>query len=138
VQKMKKRVDVFTPYTIQGVLSEGDYLTRVTVEHLESGNTKEIEVDALLVNHGFSSELGGIKDWGLKTSEGQIHVNNAMETNLPGIFAAGDVVVYPNKLNLFVAGFTEGPMAINSANRYLNHSSEPMAMYSTHHEKLYE
>lgn len=48
------------------------------------------------------------------------------------------VVTYPNKLNLFVAGFTEGPMAINSANRYLNYSSEPMAMYSTHHETLHE
>lgn len=61
-----------------------------------------------------------------------------METNIPGIFAAGDVVTYSNKLNLFVAGFTEGPMAVNSANNYLSHSPEPMAMYSTHHEKLHE
>lgn len=138
VQKMKEQVDVLTSYTIKDVQSEGDYLIGVTAEHLESGDTKDIEVDALLVNHGFSSELGGIKDWGLETSEGQILVNDAMETNIPGIFAAGDVVIYPNKLNLFVAGFTEGPMAINSANRYLNYSSEPMAMYSTHHETLHE
>ena len=138
VQKMKEQVDVLTPYTIKDVQNEKNYLTQVTLENLETGKIRDIEVDALLVNHGFSSELGGIKNWGLEMSEGQILVNDAMETNIPGIFAAGDVVTYPNKLNLFVAGFTEGPMAINSANGYLNHSSEPMAMYSTHHEKLYE
>jgi len=138
VQKMKEQVKVLTPYTINNLQCENDYLTQVTLENLETGKTQHHEFDALLVNHGFSSELGGIKEWGLKSSEGKILVNDTMETNIPGIFAAGDAVTYPNKLNLFVAGFTEGPMAINSANRYLNYSSEPMAMYSTHHEKLYE
>ncbi len=59
-----------------------------------------------------------------------------METNIPGIFAAGDAVIYPNKLGLIAAGFTEGPIAINSAKKYLDPDTEPMAMYSTHHEEL--
>lgn len=138
VQKMKEQVNVLTPHTIKSLQGEGNHLTKVSLENLETGKTQHIEVDAVLVNHGFSSELGGIENWGLQTREGQILVNDAMETNIPGIFAAGDVVSYPNKLNLFVAGFTEGPMAINSANKYLNHEPAPMAMYSTHHEKLYE
>lgn len=60
-----------------------------------------------------------------------------METNIPGVFAAGDVVTYSNKLNLFVAGFTEGPVALNSASAYLTPASGSMAMDSTHHKQLH-
>lgn len=138
VQKMKKQVDVLTPYTVKTLHGDGGFIKRVTLENLETGITQNKDVDAVLVNHGFKGELGGVKNWGLETCEGQIVVNNAMETNVPGIFAAGDAVTYPNKINLFVAGFTEGPAAINSVNNYLNHSPDSIAMYSTHHEKLYE
>ena len=138
VQKMKEKVNVLTPYTVKSLQGKEGQLEQVTLENLETGTTKNIAVDALMVNHGFNGELGGIESWGLETCDGKIVVNNAMETNIPGIFAAGDVAMYPNKLSLFVAGFTEGPLAVNSINTYLNHSPDPMAMYSTHHEKLYE
>lgn len=112
VQKMKKQVDVLTPYTIQQLSGEGKQIKQATLEHLETGRTENIEVDALLVNHGFTGDIGGINQWGLHMQDGQIVVNDAMETNIPGIFAAGDTVAYPNRLNLFVAGFTEGPVAV--------------------------
>lgn len=136
IQKMKERVNMFTPYTIRNIKGK-DRIEGVTIGHLETGETQQLEIDVILVNHGFSEELGGIKDWGLTAENGKIEVNDAMETNIPGIFAAGDVVTYPNKLNLFVAGFTEGPMAVNSASRYVNPSAKSAAMYSTHHEKLH-
>src|SRR5690625_438 len=138
VQQMKQRADVRTPYIIQQLSGEGSQIKQATLEHLDTGKTDEIEIDALLVHHSFTSDIGGINHWGLDIQEGRIVVNDAMETNIPGIFAAGDAVTYPNKLSLFVAGFTEGPAAVNKAKKYLNPSSEPMAMYSTHHEKLYE
>lgn len=98
---------MLTPYTIQQLSGEGKQIKQATLEHLETGRIEDIEVDALLVNHGFTEDIGSINQWGLHMQEGQIVVNDAMETNIPGIFAA-----YPNRLNLFVAGFTEGPVAV--------------------------
>ncbi|MBO1001144.1 NAD(P)/FAD-dependent oxidoreductase [Pseudogracilibacillus auburnensis] len=63
-------------------------------------------------------------------------VNATMETSLPGVFAAGDAATYPNKLNLIVGGFSECPIAVNHAKKYLNPNAETMGTFSTGHEKL--
>jgi len=138
VEKMKKQVNVLTPYTIQSIQGKANKIEQATIENLETGEIEEVRVDALLVNHGFSGEFGGIDNWGLMMEQNQIIVNDAMETNIPGVFAAGDVVTYNNKLNLLAAGFTEGPTAVNSISNYLNPASDPMGMFSTHHEVLHE
>ena len=65
---------------------------------------------------GFVSHLGPIADWGLEfENKRQIKVTQAMETNLPGIYAAGDIAGYEGKITLITIGFSEAAIAANHA-----------------------
>ena len=59
--------------------------------------------------------MGALKEWGLDLQASSIKVNQRMETNLPGIYAAGDVTVYEGKLRLICTGFSEAAIAVNHA-----------------------
>src|SRR5205085_11018173 len=91
-----------------------------------------IEVDDLLLCLGFHADLGPIKTWGLEMEGGSIKVNSRMETNLPGVYAAGDVVTYDGKLKLIATGVGEAAIAVNHAKTFIDpkarafpgHSSE--------------
>lgn len=136
VAEMKKHAHVYSPYKISRLNGPDEKLETIMLQHCETGEEITIESEELIVNHGIKGDLGGIMDWGLEMENGKFVVNASMETNIPGIYAAGDAVTYPTKLKLIAGGFTEGPIAINSAARYLEPTAEEMAMYSTHHEKL--
>lgn len=79
-----------------------------------------LPVDAVLAFLGLVSNLGAIATWGLTLEGDSIVVNTRMETNVPGIYAAGDIVDYPGKLKLIVTGFGEAATAVNNAARYIN------------------
>lgn len=82
---------------------------------LEDNRTKErtqIEVDALVVNIGFKSSLGPILTWGLETHKSTILVDRTFRTNLPGVFAIGDVCHYEGKLKLIATGVGEAATAV--------------------------
>lgn len=79
-----------------------------------------LSVDAVLAFLGLVSNLGAIATWGLALEGDSIVVNTRMETNVPGIYAAGDIVDYPGKLKLIVTGFGEAATAVNNAARYIN------------------
>ena len=81
---------------------------------------QSLDVDAVLVNIGFESSLGPLKDWGLELEGGSIKVNSMMQTSRPGIFAAGDIAVFPGKLKLIATGFGEACVAVNYAKHYLD------------------
>ncbi|GER66643.1 ferredoxin--NADP reductase 1 [Weizmannia acidilactici] len=136
VCEMKKLAEVFTPYKIKSLYGEGESIRRVEIEHADTGEMHWLEADAVIVNHGIYGDYGGILNWGLAMQEGRFVVNGAMETNIAGIFAAGDAVTYPHKLKLIAGGFAEGPVAVNSAAKYISPDAELMAMYSTHHERF--
>ncbi|HZG13856.1 MAG TPA: NAD(P)/FAD-dependent oxidoreductase [Candidatus Bathyarchaeia archaeon] len=138
VAEMREKAKIFTPYSMTKLHGEGDRISQISIQHLETEEILSLEVDEVVVNHGIRGDYGGINDWGLKIEDERFVVNGAMETNIPGIFAAGDATTHPNKLKLIAGGFTEGPIALNSAKRYLEPDAQPMAMYSTHHEKLAE
>jgi thioredoxin reductase len=81
---------------------------------------KLLDVDHVIVNIGFDSSLGPIKEWGLDTEGGQIKVDQMMHTSRAGIFAAGDVATFPGKLKLIATGFGEACIAVNFAKHYLD------------------
>ncbi|KXZ23350.1 NAD(P)/FAD-dependent oxidoreductase [Bacillus nakamurai] len=137
VTKMKQSsVRVLAPYSLQHISGNGDIIESITAVHTETGAQEVIEIDELIINHGFTIDLGPIKEWGLDTEDGRIKADRHMRTNLPGVFVAGDAASYESKLKLIAGGFTEGPTAVNSAKAYLDPHAEKMAMYSTHHKKL--
>ncbi|OIK11679.1 NAD(P)/FAD-dependent oxidoreductase [Bacillus sp. MUM 13] len=129
-------VEVLTPYSIEELHGNGEKASGITIKNAETGGLRTLSMDALIVSHGFCIDLGPIREWGLQIEEGRIVVNGDMETNIPGIFAAGDSVIHPHKLRLITGGFTEGPLALNSAKKYMDPGAGAMAMYSTHHKEF--
>jgi thioredoxin reductase (NADPH) len=64
---------------------------------------------------GFTADLGPLADWGLQLDRRHVLVTTTMATNLPRVFAAGDIVDYPGKVRLIATGFGEAATAVNNA-----------------------
>lgn len=116
---MSSKVKVTTPYEILHLHGD-ERIERITIQNSVTKVESDIEVDAVIVNFGFISSLGPIKNWGLQLEKGAIIVNSKMETNIPGIYAAGDIATYPGKVKLIAVGFGEAPTAVNNAAAYIN------------------
>lgn len=93
------KVEILTPYQIKELIGK-EKLEKIIVTNNKTNNEKTIELDDLIVNFGFISSLGPIKDWELEIEKGSIAVNSKMETNIPGIYAASDICKYPGKVKL--------------------------------------
>lgn len=89
-------------------------LNSVTIE--KEGETSILETDFFIPLFGLAPKLGPIGDWGLEIEKNAIKVNNALDyqTNIPGIFAIGDVNTYPGKLKLILCGFHEATLMCQS------------------------
>jgi ferredoxin/flavodoxin---NADP+ reductase len=101
-------------------LEGGLVLERAIIYDNRSNEEQTLEIDAVLVNVGFHNSLGPIKDWGLAIEGGSIKVDATMMSNRPGIFAAGDIAVFPGKLKLIATGFGEACVAVNYAKHFLD------------------
>ena len=95
-------------------------LSGVTIENTQTKERDRVDVDAVIVNVGFKSSLGPIKTWGLDIDKTQIVVNRRFETNLPGVFAVGDVCTYEGKLKLIATGVGEATTAVCYAKTYID------------------
>ena len=92
-----------------------DCVTGVTIFDNRTDEDTRLEVDAVLSLIGFRPDLGPVAGWGLELVKNTIRVGPTMETNIPGVFAAGDVVTYEGKLELIATGFSEAAIAVNHA-----------------------
>ena len=95
-------------------------LERVTIRNSKTKDEETLDVDAVIPLLGFHSDLGAIKEWGLDTEKADIKVDQVMATNVPGIYAAGDVTSYPGKLKLIATGAAEACIAVNNAVHFIN------------------
>jgi len=109
-------VKILTPYEVREVHGDG-HISAVTVENTVSGELEQVDCDALITLLGFHSHLGAIADWGLELEgKRQIRIDPMTgETNLPGVYAAGDVAGYPGKITLITIGMGEAAIAANNA-----------------------
>jgi thioredoxin reductase len=98
----------------------GDQIEHATIYDNRSKEEQNLGIDALLVNIGFNNSLGPIGEWGLEIEGGSIKVDAMMQTNVPGVFAAGDIAAFPGKLKLIATGFGEACIAVNFAKHYLD------------------
>ncbi|MBN8920830.1 MAG: NAD(P)/FAD-dependent oxidoreductase, partial [Rhizobiales bacterium] len=85
------------------------------------GTTETIACDAILPFFGLTMKLGPVANWGLDLHQGSLVPvdTEAFETNIPGIFAIGDINWYPGKLKLILSGFHEGALMAQKAHRYV-------------------
>lgn len=131
-------VEVLTPYELARVEGAGK-LERAVIYNNSTKAERELELDDLVSMVGYLSKLGPIAQWGLELEGDRIRVQPTMETNLPGVFAVGDIAVYPGKLKLIATGFGEAAIAANHAAVFANpelkvepgHSSDSKSSPST-------
>jgi thioredoxin reductase (NADPH) len=97
------------------------------------GSTFEIACDALLPFFGLTMKLGPISNWGLELRNNElIPVETAsFETNVPGMFAVGDINWYPGKLKLILSGFHEAALMAQKAHRYVYPDKKLVFQYTT-------
>ncbi len=110
------RVRIMTPCEVREIHGDGN-LQAVTIENTATGEAEQVECDALITLLGFHSHLGAIADWGLELEgKRQIRIDPMnCETNLPLVYAAGDVAGYPGKITLITIGMGEAAIAANNA-----------------------
>lgn len=119
---MNSQVHVRTPREIISFAGDSQ-IEQVTIGDKKIGQQEHLHVDAVIVSFGYLSSLGPIQNWGLEIEKGSIIVNSRMETNIPGIYAAGDIASYPGKVKLIAVGFGEAPTAVNHAKQYIDPQS---------------
>lgn len=96
-------------------VSGDKHITHVEITDKVSGQRRTLPCQTLVAALGFVANIGPIADWGLELEKRRIVVNTAMKTNLPRVFAAGDITTYPGKVPLIAVGFGEAATAVNNA-----------------------
>jgi len=123
---------------ITGLESSHDKLTEIAVTNID-GEIQNIGLDALLLFYGLSPKLGPIADWGLDIDRKQITVDTAcFQTSTPGIYAVGDINIYPGKKKLILSGFHEAALAAFAAAAYLAPEKQIQLQYTTTSPKLHK
>lgn len=123
-------IDLLTFHEVREIHGSGT-VEQVTVFDNRTDEDKRMKVDAVLTFLGFKPDLGPIKEWGLELEKNRIRVTPLMETNIPGIYGAGDIVTYQGKLDLIATGFAEAAIAANNAARFVNPEARVNPGHST-------
>jgi thioredoxin reductase (NADPH) len=112
--KESGKIKLITEAEVTGV--QGDTVLRAIEITKNSGEKMQVETEYWLPLYGLSPMLGPIADWGLDIQQKSIAVNTFdYSTNVPGIFAIGDINEYPGKLKLILCGFHEATLMVQSA-----------------------
>ena len=93
----------------------------------------KIEADYFIPLFGLTPRLGSISEWGLEIEKNSIVVNNSLDyqTNIPGVFAIGDINTYAGKLNLILCGFHEAALMCQAAFKIINPNKKYVLKYTT-------
>jgi thioredoxin reductase (NADPH) len=123
-------MDLIIGQTSKLIGSDGQ-LSNVTIKTTD-GSEKEIACDRLIPFFGLTMKLGPVANWGLNLHENLVPVDTEkFETNVPGIFAVGDINHYPGKLKLILSGFHEAALAAQKVHRYVYPNKKLTFQYTT-------
>jgi len=134
VQQLKNegKINLMTPAEVV-TLKGKDQLEKVTVKNTSTSEETDVEIDNFIPLFGLSPKLGPISNWGLEIEKNAIKVNNSLDyqTNIPGIYAIGDVNTYPGKLKLILCGFHEATLMCQSAYQKIFPDKKYVMKYTT-------
>lgn len=133
VQELKNegKIKLITPGEVVG-LNGAERLESVDIED-DKGAHRKVETDYFIPLFGLTPKLGPIANWGLEIEKNAIKVDNALDyqTNIPGIYAIGDVNTYPGKLKLILCGFHEATLMCQSVYQRMNPGKKYVMKYTT-------
>lgn len=130
----KSSANVKTFYELNDILGER-WVEGAVIYNNKTKEQERLPVNAVLACLGFHTNLGAIKDWELELEEDGIKVTSRMETSRSGVYAAGDIAMYPGKVKLIATGFGEAATAVNNAAAYINPA---MKVFPGHSSTLME
>ena len=123
------KINLITPAVVTKIGGE-DKIEHVVVT--KNGEETLIETDCFIPLFGLSPKLGPIANWGLEIEKNAIKVDTLdYQTNIPGIFAIGDVNTYPGKLKLILCGFHEATLMCQAAYKIINPGKRYVLKYTT-------
>ena len=132
VQELKAsgKIKLITPAEVISLHGTTN-LESITIE--SEGNQQNIKTDFFIPLFGLTPKLGPIANWGLEIERNAIKVDNALDyqTNIPGIYAIGDVNTYPGKLKLILCGFHEATLMVQSVYQRMNPGKKYVLKYTT-------
>jgi thioredoxin reductase (NADPH) len=124
------KVNLITEAEVIGIGGDGR-VENITIKHKKEGEFQK-ETDHFIPLFGLKPSLGPIADWGLEIEKNAIIVDTKdYSTNIPGIYAIGDVNTYENKLKLILCGFHEGTLAVQSAFSRIHPEKKNVLKYTT-------
>lgn len=123
--------NVLTFWELKEVHGENQ-VEAVTIVNNQTGEERELPMDAVLLTLGFKADMGPIKNWGLSLEKRSLKVDGKFATSMPGVYAAGDIAAAEVKLDLIAVGFGQAAVAVNAIKTYVDpkarlfpgHSSE--------------
>lgn len=132
ILKNEGKINLITPAEIVG-LNGPSALESVSIKKSDQEELMTLEVDNFIPLFGLSPKLGPIGDWGLEIEKNAIKVDNTLDyrTNIPGIYAIGDVNTYPGKLKLILCGFHEATLMCQSAYQRIYPDKKYVMKYTT-------
>ena len=131
VQKvLESPVEIRRFHELKAIHGE-EWVEAVTIFDNRTGEETVVPCDSLLLNIGFLTNLGPIKEWGLQIEKNAIRVDSTMRTNIPGVYAAGDICAYVGKLKLIATGFGEASTAVNYAKTFLDPTAKAFPGHSS-------
>ncbi|MCB0464930.1 MAG: NAD(P)/FAD-dependent oxidoreductase [Aequorivita sp.] len=132
VQELKNlgKIELITPAEVVGLVGNNK-LEEVVIK--QGAEVFKLECDHFIPLFGLSPKLGPIADWGLEIEKNAIKVDNTLDyqTNIPGIYAIGDVNTYPGKLKLILCGFHEATLMCQSAYQRIFPDKRYVMKYTT-------
>lgn len=124
------------------IASDGrDAIELVELTNQETGDTTLLPIDEVIINHGYERDATLLEQSGLdiEIADGYYIAGNAnSESSIPGLYAAGDILQHPGKLNLIAGTFQDAANAVNKAKQFIQPDAYGMAMVSSHNEVFKE
>lgn len=131
VEAVKKLgVPLLVDSEVSKVFGNGS-IESIEVTHTPTGEVKVLPAQTLVAALGFVANIGPLADWGLELQKRRILVDSTTRSNLPRVFAAGDISTYPGKVALISTGFGEAATAVNNAAIVINPDAHLFPGHST-------
>ncbi|MCY0873719.1 MAG: NAD(P)/FAD-dependent oxidoreductase [Acidianus infernus] len=138
VKELFQVATVYTWHELKEVKGDGNKVTQAIIFDNRTKEEKTLDVDAVIISIGFKGDLGNLPKWGVAMKGRDVIVNARMETNLPGVYAAGDIALQEGapKLALIAVGFGQAAIATSVAKKYIDPNASLFAGHSSEMDKF--
>ena len=138
VKELFRVAKVYVWHELKEVKGDGSKVTQAIIFDNRTKEEKVLDIDSVIISIGYKGDLGNIPKWGVNMKGRDILTNGRMETNLPGVYAAGDIAQQENspKLALIAVGFAQAAIAVSVAKKYIEPSASLFAGHSSEMDKF--